>query len=120
MLLEKLTLMNEAHDLARRFIEVDGMTILNAVDTAAYSFKLTVEQREVLLHSQVLNEACVQSGVISFRKRRGRKLMFMCSGPTYSEAQHWIAWDHVDRNSNGETKYQYFWNGGGETREITQ
>lgn len=68
----------------------------------------------------ISKDATQEFGVIAFRKRRGRKLTFMVSGPSYSEAKHWIAWDRIDRNSNGETTYQYFWIGNGETKEITQ
>lgn len=59
-------------------------------------------------------------GIIYFRKRRGRKIHFMIAGPTFSEARNYIAWDRVERNTQGETTYQYFWTGGSETKEITQ
>lgn len=59
-------------------------------------------------------------GIISFRKRRGRKMHFLVAGPCLQDAINYIAWGRVDRQDNGATVYQYFWTGNGHTYEITE
>lgn len=119
-LITRLTLMNEAHAKALLLIQVDGMSLLDAVATAAYEFKLSGPQQEILECSQILNEAHPCSGVISYRKRRGRKIHFIMSGLTFTAARNYIAWERVERNTTGETLYQYLWTSNGITRELTQ
>lgn len=114
-----MALMNVAHQDALQMIQ-GGESLLTAVEQVVLAGALTPAQREVLLCSQVLNEAHPVPGTICYRKRRGRKMHFMVAGPTFVTAKNYIAWDRIERRASGETVYQYFWCGNGEVKEITQ
>lgn len=108
-----------AHQDALQMIQ-NGESLQVAVDAVAKAGGLNAMEIEVLLCSQCLNEAIPASGTIAYRKRRGRKMHFLMGGPTYKDACKYIAWDRIERRASGESVYQYFWIGNGETKEITQ